>query len=422
MMVMKRFALTARSLVLFFVVFSCELAYAKMYAPLKEPTAQEYAQSLVKHVRLMGGLKALFAKKNEEKAPKAAMKKIKQMTQTEAHLSVSQEYVDSVWSSEKIRLKSFIDKVMACEREHNDDYYVFYHAQMREFCVLHDFLKEFYQFFNMSKPFDDFAFLRVWSDGVSDTSTASLQDFIDSYEKGKSHGYGSEHPKWDDHEDYLRRSLLSVNLSLFGNTTQRCMGECTFDFFTRSRSVGFYDATPLIESMLIKCGINSSAASNKLMNIAAKTLKSSEGALMQIFIPKSYVDRCVYLSHDYGTPYRTPVVSSSFDAKKGRHMNISSVLELYKNSPEKIANIDELQARILFYPDGMLDPNSGIKIIRYTTVPEGTMTYYEREIKALAEELFTEMLAQKLITKRSPGAANAYEGTVLDTFIKVVGH
>jgi len=64
MMVMKRFALTARSLVLFFVVFSCELAYAKMYAPLKEPTAQEYAQSLVKHVRLMGGLKALFAKKN----------------------------------------------------------------------------------------------------------------------------------------------------------------------------------------------------------------------------------------------------------------------------------------------------------------------------------------------------------------------
>jgi hypothetical protein len=432
MMVMKRFAFAARSLVLFLAVFLCELAPAKTYVKLNEPTAQEQAQLLVKHIHVMGGLKALFAKKRLEKAPKVTTKKTKQKTQSEAHLSVSQKSVDARWSSEKKHLKNVIDKVMACEREHNDDYYVFYHAQMREFCVLHDFLKEFYQFFNMSKPFDDFAFLRVWSDGVSDTSTASLQDFIDNYEKGELHRYRSEdccrsgdryrlgHPSWDDGEDYLRRSLLSVNLSLFGNTSKIGYGECTFDFFMRSDNANYCDMRSTFGMILEKCGINASYA-NRLLELAS-SLKSSEGALMQIFIPKSYVDRCVYLSHDYGTPYRIPIVDSSFNAEKGRHMNISSVLELYKDSPEKIAYIDQLQARILFYPDGMLDPNSGIKIIRYTTVPEGAMASYEQKVKVFAEELFTEMLAQKLIIKGSSGTVKAYEGTVLDKLIKIVGH
>lgn len=430
MVVIQRFAVMARLSIFFLVIFSCELAQAKACVVPKGPSAHEYAHFLVNHVQVMGDLKGFFFKKKILKAvptaktapaAKVATKKVKQITQTEAYLSVPScaTLADTHWSSDRKRLKSLVDKVMAREREHNDDYYVFYHGQMRQFCVLQDFLKEFYQLLNVSKPFDDFAFLRAWYDGVSDPSVMSLQDFIDDYEKAKGTGYGyygtSAHPDWNDHEDYLRRVLLPVNISLFGNAGSP--GECTFDFFLHSWNIGFSDISHLIQGMLDKCGIDSSYVAR--LNTLAGSLTSSEGVLMQVFIPKKYVDRCVYLCHPMATPYRTPILDSSFDIAKERHTNISSILELYKKHPDQIADINGLQARIVFYPGDMLNPERGIKIFRYMTVSDSDMATYSKKVKALVQEALVKLLMQKISAKKkSLDDLELYKGTSLEKLLK----
>ena len=73
----------------------------------------------------------------------------------------------------------------------------------------------------------------------------------------------------------------------------------------------------------------------------------------------------------------------------------SSVLEKYKNYPELINEINGLQARIVFYPQGMLNPDSGIKIFRYTMVSKQDMTVYKEQIKALVQEAVSDMLVNQ---------------------------
>ena len=81
--------------------------------------------------------------------------------------------------------------------------------------------------------------------------------------------------------------------------------------------------------------------------------------LLQIFIPKDKTSSCVYSSHPGGQP-----VSGRLQCTD--HQSLLRDLGL-KSAPATRPN-DSLQARIILDHNIMLNPASGVKIFRYTTM------------------------------------------------------
>lgn len=327
------------------------------------------SKALVNHIDLLKELKRGFAKKTPDVPPQSPS----QMTQTEAHMTRYKTEINASFDLKKHQ--KLIDEIMTKERSMASSHYVFYHAQQHHLRVVQDFVKELYEFAHLQGK-ENFTFLRLWYESFA---MVDAHRFINK-EEGSDIG-----KNWHDHSDHLKKNMLCVNLSLFGN--QSHWGECTWRYFINNSSIGM----PSIHDLFKRCGIKDSYI-QQLIKLG-DSIKTSEGTLFQIFIPKQNVDRCVYLSHAYGTPYRYPIVSNIFDTYKKRHTAIAPILDLYMRNPSAISDMDKLQARILFSQDMMLNPDM-VKIIRYTTVPEGKMKKYYAELKKITRALFEEWLSQ----------------------------
>ena len=122
-------------------------------------------------------------------------------------------------------------------------------------------------------------------------------------------------------------------------------------------------------------------------------IASKEGTIYQIFIPNKLVDSCAYVCHRWATPYRQPLVASDFDIQKQRHMHCKPVADAYKKKPNSFADLDILQARLLFSQDILLNPKSGVKIFRYTTVPQAKLENYKNKLKKITSGIFNDWLS-----------------------------
>ena len=105
------------------------------------------------------------------------------------------------------------------------------------------------------------------------------------------------------------------------------------------------------------------------------------------------------MCHRWATPYRQPLVSSDFNAQKQRHMHIKPIVDAYKQTPNSFADLDILQARLLFSQDILLNPKSGVKIFRHTTLPQAKLEDYKKKLKKITHDIYNYWLPS--LTKNS---------------------
>ncbi len=279
-----------------------------------------------------------------------------------------------------------VDAILEAESQYCNDYYVFYHGQRSQFWVFQEFLKELYTLIKIHSPLNQFEFLRVW---YAAANTYQVNTFIDSQESKLPKDHQGK-PFWDDTTVDLMKNMISVNLSIFGNLTYE--GESSFEYFIENDNASDFNVENILSKIFDHFGFDKSYVSHLT---AQKYLMSNQkGILLQIFVPKNKVDQYVYLSEAWGTPYRKKL-DSTWDVKKNRHLKVSTLLEKYIKEPQAMGNFDQLQARILMSQDCMLNPDSGVKILKYCAENPDNMLAYRQTIRDIAKEVFINALEKK---------------------------
>lgn len=364
------------------------VATSFIFTAYAAPLAPDNYDAIYNHINLLSELKQRFSK-NERRSRQPYFG----LTQSQAHMDIYKKDINSYWGHylEQPQYKKIVNTILDREREYGATHYVFYHAQRFYLRILQDVLNEIYQFLHLHRILDDFPLARIW---FSVEPHMDLNDFIDKKEGSE---LGIKH--WYDHEDYLVEKLLSVNLSLFGSTTYG--GECTFSYFVNDTSISAPWLDSLLEKIWKEFGFKESYKTEILNLEPAHT----SGSFMQILVPKDKVDQVAYLSHAFGTPYRQPLIPSVFDAKRKRHTAISPILELYRTNPEQINKdggytLDQLQARMVFSRDFLVNPESGIVIYRYAAADEKELANYHKRLKRIMKEVLIHWLGGKKRNRR----------------------
>lgn len=352
------------------------------------------AKSIFHHMQVLQELKT----RNRE----AAQTKIAPSITTTALQTATESYLsdplrkNTVYTQFKLAsngmLQKLVDKAIAREKEHVQDYYVFYHGQMFEFRVLQDVITLLTQTLRLQGKMHNFVYLR----GPEKNSYPAIaaQDYVDSL-------YKTIGPLWDDCMPDTQKMLLSVNLSLFGNTTYIYASMCSFAFFLDSRNITAFQVDRLAEKFFLEHGFTT-AALTELVNLTQK-YKTAEGNLLQIFIPKNKVDECAYICYGYGIPCDTVLDAKCWNTLKKRHTRIRPILETYRTNPNTLPDIDRLQARLVMSSATLMNPDSGIKIFRYTTLSKELKKQYKAELKAIVDKVVINAIEmQKSIPQSCP--------------------
>ncbi len=304
---------------------------------------------------------------------------------THSYLNVPElhELAHGSWSLEIKQYESLIDQALYQELLHDGTHHVFYHAQKCEYRILQDFIKNVYAFMNPDVSVENFHFLRSWHDFPA---TIDANTFIDEHEEGK--------PKdWNDNKSYLSKRMLSVNFSLFGSSKNYGhFGECTFKYFFNNKSIKAPAVDQLLEEIFDYFKFNKKYIAQLLeLN---ESIKTNEGSLFQIFVPVKYIDKIAFAAQRLGTPYRNhELMGDLFDHSKQRYPALTPILDVYCQEPHKFGmTLDRLQGRLLFSQDILLNPLSGVKIFRYTTVHPKQLKAYEHKLKKLTDRLLKSWL------------------------------
>jgi len=307
------------------------------------------------------------------------------ITATQAYLSRSELFslAQEAWQSKIEQYYPLIHRAYTEELKHDGTHHVFYHAQKSEFRIVHDFLKEIYHFIYPTVNLNNFHFLRFWQDFPK---TIDANQFIDTEEMGS--------PKdWNDNTQYLSSRMLSVNFSLFGSTKNYGnFGECTFKYFFSNKSIKTPDIEHLLKHICDFFGFDQKYI-HQLIQLN-KSIATHEGLLFQIFIPIHLVDRIAFAAQRLGTPYRNELLLPHyFNHEKKRYPALTPILDMYKNNPTQFGmTLDRLQGRLLFSQDGLLNPESGIELYRYSTACQKEVQKYERSLKKLTKQIFAQWL------------------------------
>jgi len=285
--------------------------------------------------------------------------------------------------------KEMFSKILERELEFNDNYYVFYHGQQREFIVVQDLYQDLFKLVH-KKVFSDFIILRVPDEKFS--KFRSVHEFLNEYISD-----GSIYKAGFDHNPDIRKFLLSVNPSLFGNSYN--MGECTFHYFINFENIHDTDFSRLILKIFEHFGLSdlfykNDLLINDLINFASSFENDKTGLLLQIFIPKELVNQNVYRCKPFGQIYydnNTMEYNPSFD------------LENYKNNLlyESDFHFDSAQFRLLINQN-ILDPFKGVRFFRYCKETKNMKLYKSKRaelIKRLNDQILNGNICFSLKSK-----------------------
>ncbi len=286
----------------------------------------------------------------------------------------------------KIISTNFFDElfhtILKRELDFASTHYVFYHGQMREFLLPQDIYAGLYNIF-YKKVFHDFFILRNKDKAL--TEFKCINDFQNHFIRNGQlfSGYCEF-----DHLVHVKKQILPVNVSLFGNALF-CSGECTFDYFTHSynrhpiKQINFVERIfkrfKCLESFTIY-----KADIKELNRLLSATETTKTGSLLQIFIPKNRVDAFVYRCNLGGGLY--------YDDQKPENHPISKDLEDYKKKKNGFTDslLDQFQCRLLVNPE-LVNQTNGVKIFRYCHETPNVKIYREK-LAALLKKIAAEPL------------------------------
>ena len=106
---------------------------------------------------------------------------------------------------------------------------------------------------------------------------------------------------------------------------------------------------------------------------------------------------------------REPLIASDFNVKKQRHMHRKPVADAYKKKPNSFADL-YICSSLLFSQDILLNPKSGVKIFRYTTMPQAKLENYKNKLKKITSGIFNhwlQTLSKKSIAENTSSLVNA---------------
>ncbi len=332
-------------------------------------------------------------------------------TQSQAHMSLPEikKLIDAKYNTKPY--KNMIDAIVGREVEYKDGYYVFYHGMKNLWYVPQDLYTRLY--FHYKKLPDNllqsFVFLRF--DGISAPSLG-VQDFL--IKKLKENGL------INDHE--LKDLLFSVNVALFGNVGDD--PECTWQYFMKARKTIEPDRQTY-EKILDIFGLPHKHI-DELMKLNS-FFTTEEQTIVQMFIPKDKVDQIGYVAWIRGNPAhrktidvvlqslkdkkfeksplamdyytalfkreqdKNPIFGNLLQRVSAGDFKLNYFLKFYRNYPQLIEDINRYQARLIFTPDVLLNPLSGVKIFRYSAVkPEQQQKYLQQ-----FDKIFKKIVAEK---------------------------
>ena len=367
-----------------------------------------------------------------------------------------QSRIRALYKDAVLKHEDLVNSMIHKERELMDSHYVFYHGLAKYYYVIHAAVKELTKlFYPWATTLEDFHTIRTPRSpmfdkyqSVGDFLTHQLLTYGDVHDtpnakakalknKYKQYAKSRINQILKDKIDWSVASyILSVNLALFGNIGYESKTECTFDYFVNDKErtistniderVAFYEKLlrELPLSDVDQLSIDETGTSfihqyaEKLIQLSDQMrAKVKEGIIYQIFIPKELVDQLGYLARNYGQPYGNMdafnyLFNREIQDKKerqdlfidllekdptkalktGPEDLLSSVLDMYQHNPQKLHNINRLQARLLFTNDILLNPSSGIKTFIYTAMPQETLQNYLDQINQITRDLFNEFL------------------------------
>ena len=305
-------------------------------------------------------------------------------------------------------IEPIVNKVIKNTIQYSDNYFTFFHGQRREFRLLQDLYTKLYEIFNKT-TLKDFCFIRVPNQKYDTIKT--IDDFIDQYQWEMEN---SSYPDnvFDNNKE-ANKHILSVNPSLFSNTMyslDRYVSECTFKYFIRSDNITSINILNFVEEMFNTFNIHWIFSKYKydiqyLIHLLQEDEIHKTGNLLQIFIPKNIVDKIVYRSKQGGVPFYGTDIT--------HHLSTQQILENFPQTLDDLAKqgfyypnnyfatgtmeeLDEFQCRILLTTEYMLNPNSTIKIIPFTTKTPNIKIYLNK-----SKKLFKKIA--KDIKKEGPG-------------------
>ena len=295
------------------------------------------------------------------------------------------------WKIQEIGTDFFehlLDDVIKKEIEFEDEYYVFYHGQKREFIFPQDLYEGFYKI-KFKQALKDFFMLRIPTKPSFIFSTDDFEKFKTIKEFIKKHIDNGEIKQWDfDEHKNIKKVLLAVNPSLFGNNFNG--GESSFNYFINSGNASWIDITQITKDVFEYFEIPHLYTKHKkeldyLAKLVSTTYDAKEtGILLQIFIPKKIVDDVAYRCKAWGLlHYQNPNTHpASLDLEKYKQDSFTFLTPDY--------TLDEMQFRLLLNNQFLLNPKSGVKFFRYYNETERTKGY-KSKLQNLLQSITTEV-------------------------------
>lgn len=387
-------------------------------------------KEILSHMKVMQELKEKEREKKqraEEKYAKMLFNKGKiKRTQATALFSVDRltKKIKNVFNLESYA--KIINDIIGQEKKHFYTHYPFYHAQSGDYRIIQDLYRKLYEFFYMSGELKNFSFLRFQSSLFD--KYRNISDFLRHELK--------EHGIINDNVKDTRTLILSVNLSPFGNPY--IMGEATWYYFENALS-WVKPNFDMIADILKAFNLSTDYVDDIIK--LSEMIKTKEGSLFQIFVPKNKVNDHVYLAWRQGVPNdeqllralfkstkipaskinealdkyqyewsskvaQDPWIHALFDQAIERinsgTIKISDILDQYTKDPKSLKGIEHLQARILLSNEMLLNPESGVIIYRYTTIPKETLQEYDRQLTDIVQKIINKWIESNILKKEGP--------------------
>jgi hypothetical protein len=255
-----------------------------------------------------------------------------------------------------------------------------YHGQTERLTIVTDFLHRLYSK-KYKKPLRaDFYLLRHLSDGADDSDAQAFLDRLSG--------------EIEDHLPEIRSILLSVNLSYFGNLNSS--GEATFSYVLNNQSCKYthnQEIYSIFKHIFDKENLCTKYI-DELIDLSNE-YRAPIGNTYQIILTPEAADKYVYLCNPGGRPCEkiydinnNVVAAEDFCPVKNRYIRCLRLFDRYYTNPESIKHIDSLQARLLLNKNYILNPNSGVKILRYTGLTYEQEQAYQAKLDALCTKIF----------------------------------
>jgi len=337
-------------------------------------------------------------------------------TQTTAHLQT--KFVKDLMSKEdSSRYIPFLNIIFDClvkEQDLKNTHYVFYHTTVNEYRLAQDVYNRLYARKYPNKKIEDFLFLRFTNFEQQSPKSFLLNELK---EYGIVNNYRGD----------LGALLLSANLSLFGNLDW--LSSSTWDYFLKNDNKHRAPMREDYEKMMTEFGLTHKYIDELLA--LTKIYDSNQNTLLQIFIPQDKVDDIGYLASSLGMPKHEkslawvekhikktegmdigkgadrekallklaeqfeknqehPVFKDLIKGVERGDFSLKAFLKVYRNTPWAIEGMDHVQARLLFTPNGLLNPASDIQFYRYSTASKEQLQEYNRRLDSIMNKIFAE--------------------------------